>query len=67
MAKWYVRSGELRTIIIAGTPMDAVVNAIRKAAPGTKLAKATIVGEKGFDDNHDDDLLILTEHVLALI
>lgn len=67
MAKWYVRSGELRTIIIAETPMDAGVNAIRKAAPGTKLAKATIIGERGFDNNHDDDLLILTEYVLALI
>lgn len=55
--KYYVCSGELRTIVIAKTPKVAAKLAVLKA-DGEELGDVFYVDERGFRDNNKKDTLV---------
>lgn len=63
MPKYYVMSGDLKTITTASNPKDAALNAFKKIEE-IKLGKLTAVNEKGFDNIDDEDMFFYTVMLL---
>lgn len=67
MAKYYVASGDLRTIIDAPNMMEALVGAFQKQAKGcTGLGEMTLISETGFDVDHEGAAFYPTAYILIL-
>lgn len=67
MAKYYVSSGDLRTVIDRPTPMEALVDAFRSQALNCDhLGSLTMISETGFDEYKDETAVYPTEKLLEL-
>jgi hypothetical protein len=68
MPKFYIDSGEFKTILTAENHKDAAVKAFKKLEnnPVNFLNSLTQVSEKGFDSNCPKDMWYATNHILRL-
>lgn len=64
MPKFYVMSGDLKHVMACGTPQQAVMRALTHVKV-KDLAILVKVSEIGFDSVNDNDVLFLTELMLA--
>jgi len=67
MSKFYVMSGDLKTVIDRATPGEAIRSAFQKLTsmdPKPELSMFSIVSESGFDSVEPSDLAFLTETIL---
>lgn len=66
MPKYYIHSGDLKTVIDRPTQKQAVVDAfLRDAADAERLGIITLVSETGFEGDKDDDVFYPTERLLG--
>ncbi len=66
MPKYYVSSCDLKSIVAADTPKEAVIKAFQRDAanlPG-QLSCITVVSEHGHESYRDHDLVFFTENIL---
>ena len=67
MAKYYVRSGDLRTVIDGPTSMAALIEAFRsRAGTCARLSSLTTISETGFDEGHPETKFYPTARLLFL-
>ena len=65
MAKYYVSSGDLRTIVISNTPKEAILNVFENLQELPKyLDFVIIVSERGFEIEDKNAICFLTEYIL---
>lgn len=61
--KYYVESGEMKRVVIASDPKEAVKIAIEQDKPES-LGLLAVISERGFDTAYPDDYYILTPAIL---
>lgn len=69
MPKFYVRTGDIRRVIVADNPVNAAVCSIileGKDGRKPKLGRTILVSERGFDI-HESDVLLNTSFVVNLL
>jgi hypothetical protein len=69
MPKYYVYSGDIRTIVTEDCTTNAVIAAIkkyRKAGEEFALGSIIVVSERGFNSEGDDSLLFDSETMLDM-
>ncbi len=63
MPKYYIHSGDLKVCIEGDTPTDAAIKAVSNCE-WEKLGIIMTASERGPDSIEDDDIVILTTHIL---